>query len=1049
MVRHAGFYLLRSPYLPVSEIDKYAAHDLSFESFQQNLQSYFLQPDIEEAIYLASPELYEQLMKWIKGEISNKKSTNKLTFSLYKYLLRMCTRATPYGIFAGVATGRITDACKAELAAGHLHVRKRRLDMTHIVELSNILSTHPDIREHIRFFPNSSMYKMGDRFRYVEYSTGKMLRRFSLVSVDTSDYLENARQVAKYGATIQELTTAIVDDEIDEAAAREFVEDLIENQILVSELEPQVTGPGFLDILTGKLKAIGQVQEVHNQLTRLDDKINHHQFSLANYSEIDTLLGDLGIHSQKDEIIQTDLHLTMHTNVLPDKVVNELKDQVLQLWTLAGKYMNPDLDEFKKDFQKRYEGQIIPLAQALDPEFGIGYSRIGKEDVYTPLIGNTVFGEPDSWNEDRTIRWNMMSDWKLRMFTDAITNGKYEITIIDEELNNFAGKRAMNMPESFYLRGSLLGKSATAIENGDYQFLLEGCGGPSGVTLLARFSQNDAELADALKAFLDVEQAELDNAIYAEIVHLPQPRVGNVLTRSVLREYELVYLANSAVDVNRQINLDDLLVTVKNDEVILYSKTLKKRVLPRLTTAHNFHNGDLAIYKFWGDLQYQHINNVVDWKWGVVDAYPFLPRVVFKNIILHRATWLLEANILDLTPEQKKDIPWLLNEAPTLLQPIRERLRLPRYVIFAEGDNELFIDFENKFSLYVLIETLLKKDKITLREYLNTQENCFVESPAGKHANQIIIPFKNHQTPVVNRIPSLTAPTIKRTFNTGSEWLYVKIYAGVNTIEDIIKNELRTVLANSAGIWKKWFFVRYADPDRHLRIRFFNDERSDFWIPLLEQLHQTFGPLEQEGIVWKVQTDTYQREIERYGESLMELSEALFHIDSEIVSSFLTLIEDASDETFRWLFVLKGIDTFLDAFGYNGDEKISILELMYNSFFAEFGSGRDLSDSLNEKYRFYKKDIENTFSAPQTEKEAKANTLLRYRASKTAPVAQEIIQIMTEQYGQDKMQQHIFLMNHIHMFCNKIFSSRPRLHELFVYNFLYRYHNSLKARARG
>ena len=1049
MVRHAGFYLLRCPYLPVSEIEKYTADHFSFKEFQQNLQSFFLQPDIEEAIYLASPELYDQLMKWINGEITSQKSINKLTFSLYKYLLRMCTRPTPYGIFAGIATGRITDACRIQLDDNNSHARKRRLDMSLMVELCGILSNHPEVRESIRFFPNSTIYKMGDRFRYVEYATNKVSRKFSLVSVDSSDYLEQARSIAKYGATIQELAAAITDEEIEETEAREFVEDLIENQILISELEPQVTGQRFLEVITGKLKSIPPSKKYYDQLVRIDEMINNDQFKLSNYKEIDRLLNQLGIQSNNDEIVQTDLHLNMQANVLPDKVVNELKDQVLDLWALAGKYLNPELDEFKKEFLKRYDSQILPLAQVLDPEFGIGYSSIGKEDAFTPLVGNRVFSAQDTWNEDRMIRWSMLADWKLRMYTDAVANGSYEVSIPEEELKAFAGKRAVIMPESFYLRGSLLGNNNIEIENGSYQFLLEGCGGPSGVTLLARFSQNDTELATALKAFLDVEQQELDDAIYAEIVHLPQPRVGNVLTRSILREYELVYLANSAVAVDHQINLDDLLVTVRNDEVILYSKTLRKRILPRLTTAHNFHNGDLAIYKFWGDLQYQNINNVVDWKWGIMDAYPFLPRVVYKNIILHRATWLLEAAALEMPDAYRKDAALLIDNAAAILQPVREKIKLPRYVVVTEGDNELFIDLDNKFNCYLLIETLLKKEKITIREYLNTAENCFVDGMAGRHSNQVIIPFKNHRTNAfANAIPDLTAPTLKRTFSTGSEWLYLKIYAGVNTIEDILRDELRTLLMNTSGIWEKWFFVRYADPDRHLRIRFYNHQDKGFWVKMLQQIHHILGPLEQTGIIWKIQTDTYQREIERYSEELMEPSEQLFSIDSTIVPEFLTLIEDAQDETFRWLFVLKGIDAFLDDFGYNTEEKIHILDIMYTGFFKEFGSGKDLSETLNERYRFYKKDIERTFVAPVTNKEIMANSLLSHRSMQTKPVAQAILHHIHTKYGPDKMRLHGFLINHIHMFCNKIFSSRPRLQELFVYNFLYRYHNSMKARAR-
>jgi len=64
-------------------------------------------------------------------------------------------------------------------------------------------------------------------------------------------------------------------------------------------------------------------------------------------------------------------------------------------------------------------------------------------------------------------------------------------------------------------------------------------------------------------------------------------------------------------------------------------------------------------------------------------------------------------------------------------------------------------------------------------------------------------------------------------------------------------------------------------------------------------------------IVHKVQADTYQREIERYGEETIELGEQIFFHDSEAVIDFIGLLETDDDERYRWLFALRGIDTML------------------------------------------------------------------------------------------------------------------------------------------
>lgn len=60
-----------------------------------------------------------------------------------------------------------------------------------------------------------------------------------------------------------------------------------------------------------------------------------------------------------------------------------------------------------------------------------------------------------------------------------------------------------------------------------------------------------------------------------------------------------------------------------------------------------------------------------------------------------------------------------------------------------------------------------------------------------------------------------------RIFIPGSEWLYFKIYTGTKTGDDILKNEVYDFVHDlrRKNIIDQWFFVRYNDPDFHLRLR--------------------------------------------------------------------------------------------------------------------------------------------------------------------------------------------------------------------------------------
>jgi len=96
--------------------------------------------------------------------------------------------------------------------------------------------------------------------------------------------------------------------------------------------------------------------------------------------------------------------------------------------------------------------------------------------------------------------------------------------------------------------------------------------------------------------------------------------------------------------------------------------------------------------------------------------------------------------------------------------------------------------------------------------------------------------------------------SIQRIITPGDHWLYVKIYTGFKTA-DLLIADVIAPLANELMDNKligKWFFIRYTDPEFHLRVRFFLTERSNLGIAL-QMLNDTLQVYIQKGLVWKVQ----------------------------------------------------------------------------------------------------------------------------------------------------------------------------------------------------
>ena len=126
----------------------------------------------------------------------------------------------------------------------------------------------------------------------------------------------------------------------------------------------------------------------------------------------------------------------------------------------------------------------------------------------------------------------------------------------------------------------------------------------------------------------------------------------------------------------------------------------------------------------------------------------------------------------------------------------------------------------------------------------------------------------------------------------GSEWLFFKIYTGPKSADTLLAGPLRilvTSLLERAHV-DSFFFIRYTDPEYHIRLRFHLPHRETGYGPVMCAACDTLRPLLTEGLVSSVVCDTYARELERYGEHTMEAVERYFHLDSRPVLELLHLL---------------------------------------------------------------------------------------------------------------------------------------------------------------
>jgi thiopeptide-type bacteriocin biosynthesis protein len=551
---------------------------------------------------------------------------------------------------------------------------------------------------------------------------------------------------------------------------------------------------------------------------------------------------------------------------------------------------------------------------------------------------------------------------------------------------------------------------------------------------------------------LRAEERTRPEAVFAEVVHLPQGRTGNILSRPVLRDYEIPYLGRSGLPASRQLPVSDLLVSVQGERIVLTSRRLGREVIPRLTAAHNYAHGGLDVYKFLCALQHQDVTLGAMWDWGPLRDTPFLPRVVSGRAVLSRMSWNLGERDLAAFARPRGASQY------GAVQDLRARLGLPRHVALADADNELACDLDNLLCVEALAHQLRRRTAATLVELLPGPDQLCVSGPEGRFTHQILVPFVRGAsqagsdpparpgTPVIRGTKGVRGrESIERRFPPGSEWLYLKLFTGQATVDRILVAAAPLLSqALAFGEIDGWHFVRYHDPDWHLRLRLHG--RPDRLLQVLPRLRGLTEPLVRAGLVWRVQLDTYEREVERYGGPAgIEHAERIFHADSAAVLDIVRALPGDAGAELRWQVALRGIDQLLTDLGLTPADKRELARAARRGYGTEFGTGGAFAHAVGARFRRERPRLEAILGpagelAPELAACARA---LDYRSAAIVTAASELRALCSASAGSIAG----LAMSLAHMHVNRLLRSAQRAQELVLYEMLDRLYTAQAARA--
>jgi lantibiotic biosynthesis protein len=1080
---HSQFFVLRTPLLPANELASWSeglqaakpsvgesnadAFEKAWRQDVQLLRSRLRQildrPEIIHALYVASPSLGSGIEHW-KRDPDGKKGL-QAERALVRYFARMAARPTPFGLFSGCSVGKIDerqDTTNLQLNPQSEYRLCCRLDFDYLFALTEELRRDPRLELELLYFPNTSLHKVAGAWYYTESRMADSKRTHHLVKIESDVYLDAILARAQEGSTVAQLIQTILttpgEANPSEEEAGEYVLGLIrENEILVSNLSPLLTGTPPLDDLIHHLESLPSgaapaiaLREIRNQLSALESA--GLQGASANYEAITAGLEKLPAKVDRSRLYQVDMIKPSEQAILGKSVLDEVKRGVDLLCCLGQASEPEELKTFREAFSARYESSMVPLLDALDEESGVGFgSAISKSDASPLLRGLALRGSSEA--EWKNMRLGVHPAL-LRQVVECIRSGKNELDLDISELENqqASGKK---LADAFCVMGALSASSADALRAGDFEFFLQSAFGPSGARLLGRFCYEDPEIDRGVREHLHQEEAHDSEAIYAEIVYLPEGRVGNVLCRPVLREYEIPYLGRSGAPAEKQLPVSDLLLGIESGSIVLYSSRLGKRVIPRLTNAHGFVNPQLSsVYRFLCLLQHQHGTAVPGFHLGILDLFDYLPRIRAGRTIFSLARWKLSEKEVQGISKAEGSARF------AAVQKLRQQRGLPRWVVMHEGDNSLPVDLENALSVDAFVHVVKRGTQSILTEMYPPLDRLCVTGPEGSFYHELAIPFVRKPqlqtskdvspTFAQKRMPGVESSAIHREIRLlppGSEWLYAKLYGGAGALDEILITAVRPLTQKliESGEIDRWFFIRYADPHDHLRVRFHGNP-SDLH-RAIEPISEHFRPLVASGKLWKFEFDTYQREIERYGgiEGLLA-AEELFCADSEAVLDILQELAGDEGLDIRWRTALLGIDQLLSDFAFDERTRREIVEKWRDRLQNEFKVETSGKRQLAERFRKERRKLESLFEdSPSHAREWDfAKQAFRRRSACNVPIVKRLRALEAE--GKLLVESRDLVASYSHMHVNRLIRASQVPHELVFYDFLVELYSGSLAR---
>jgi thiopeptide-type bacteriocin biosynthesis protein len=909
LYRSVGWLLVRTPLLPVEE---YLALGERSGWPVDTASGTLLpaDPRVHRALAVGGGDLARALERPVSGD----RARQRLAEKIIRYLIRMSTRPTPYGMYAGVGLGAWGEHTNLALAAEKPRTRTRP-DMGWLLAMVGALESRPEVRAGLRWFTNPAAIIHGDRVFLTERAPHRDASGpGQAVSLRATEPVRRALALARTPVPYPRL----VDDLMTTPGAtlpkvERLIEQLWEQTVLLTDLRPPLTIEDPARYVVQRLADIPATRADAAALTELLEAMSNWdrldiEEGAANYPKLIAQAQSVYPTETADGPIQVDMALPLAGRYVNRAVAVEAAragEMLLRLSPLP--HGPPSLDAYRRAFDACYgPDREVPILELLNPELGLGPP------------GHTPGGGLDG-RRQLLLRQQTLRDLAL----DAIRDRRLVVELDESTLARLETWQPSpgTAPTSLEISVFVIATSVNAVDAGDFQVVVgPNLGASAAGRNLGRFADLIGREAHAM--LTDTAQAEAvarPGRLWAEVVYLPRrARSANVAIRPLVRDRQVVFDTVPGSCAQPVIPVDELVVSVRNGRFVVRWPALDLDLMP--CAGHMLTSRQASpVVRFLDDVGRDGRPQLSSFDWGPAAGFPFLPRVQIGRVVLTPATWRIDPTVL---PAKTADA------FADSLAVWRERWQVPRYVYLTAGDNRLLLDLHSRAQsdqLRAEIRGLSTSGQLVLQEALPAPVHAWLPGANGYYISELVVPVvlnsvqpAPERTPIRARTGSVTSPATRHLRPPGSDWLFAKLYHLATFEEDLIAGPIRSFCAEAlaAGQADNWFFLRYSDPERHLRVRLHGDPEL-LATQLAPKLFRWASKLIADGYCRRLCIDTYDQEVQRYGGATgMAVSETLFAVDSRAVVDLLHLGQPgpALDRT---LIAALSVDELLAGLGFD------------------------------------------------------------------------------------------------------------------------------------